>query len=296
MDGTSYQNVSPKLQVTVSTVYKRLCLPNSHFKAYDSFIVLKYQWAHRKYSWTTQIFLPNSMPVCVPVFWCLTIWFVWWWVYLNSSTRISFSFRVRAVKPAVVAIERAGEDEQHEHEQSLSTTVLLSKPILALEFSCMEMQVQAPTVVSQYFKHSLRTTPWTNNTFHPILFTVQIFWKLFGRTLFSQSFNRFSFCLNWAFTIRWLLRCRIYKIHERWQKELCSPLFFNMIFSFLLVTFTKTFHSTALLMTMKDKHGKEIFTLRLLGFSNQTPFSQSQTRPDLSIRKLQEVADFVKMT
>ncbi|XP_022956122.1 protein NEOXANTHIN-DEFICIENT 1 [Cucurbita moschata] len=65
--------------------------------------------------------------------------------------------RVRAVKPAAVAIEQAGEDEQHEHEQSLSTTVLLSKPILALEFSCMEMQVQAPTVVSQYFKHSLRT-------------------------------------------------------------------------------------------------------------------------------------------
>lgn len=81
--------------------------------------------------------------------------------------------RVRAVKPAAVSVEfpasndgaqdgnhhshitRAGEDA--EHEDSLCTSVLLSKPILALEFSCMEMQVQAPTVVSQYFKHSLRT-------------------------------------------------------------------------------------------------------------------------------------------
>lgn len=80
---------------------------------------------------------------------------------------------MRAVKPAAVSVEfpasndgaqdgnhhshitRAGEDA--EHEDSLCTSVLLSKPILALEFSCMEMQVQAPTVVSQYFKHSLRT-------------------------------------------------------------------------------------------------------------------------------------------
>ncbi|KAG7018402.1 Protein NEOXANTHIN-DEFICIENT 1, partial [Cucurbita argyrosperma subsp. argyrosperma] len=78
--------------------------------------------------------------------------------WMGPAIRMSLpSYRVRAVKPAAVAIEQAGEDEQHEHEQSLSTTVLLSKPILALEFSCMEMQVQAPTVVSQYFKHSLRT-------------------------------------------------------------------------------------------------------------------------------------------
>ncbi|KAA0044509.1 hypothetical protein IC582_017342 [Cucumis melo] len=80
--------------------------------------------------------------------------------------------RVRAVKPATVSVElpalnRAEDGDHHshitrsgedgEHEQSLCTSVLLSKPILALEFSCMEMQVQAPTVVSQYFNHSLRT-------------------------------------------------------------------------------------------------------------------------------------------
>lgn len=95
-------------------------------------------------------------------------------VYMSCQfTRITlFPFRVRAVKPATVSIAqidraqdaeshshmtRAGEGAKQQHEQSLSTSILLSKPILALEFSCMEMQVQAPTVVSQYFKQSLRT-------------------------------------------------------------------------------------------------------------------------------------------
>ncbi|XP_022145818.1 protein NEOXANTHIN-DEFICIENT 1 [Momordica charantia] len=75
--------------------------------------------------------------------------------------------RVRAVKPMKVSVEFPAQNEHHsctrrggegaEEEQSLSTSVLLSKPILALEFSCMEMKVEAPTVVSQYFNHSLRT-------------------------------------------------------------------------------------------------------------------------------------------
>lgn len=33
--------------------------------AHDTSIVLKFQWAHRIYSWATQIFLSNSMPVCI---------------------------------------------------------------------------------------------------------------------------------------------------------------------------------------------------------------------------------------
>lgn len=76
--------------------------------------------------------------------------------------------RVRAVKP--VRVSRPSPVPKKETEQSsahkitdsvelttakhiedarnLSISVMLSKPILALEFNCLKMQVEAPTVVS----------------------------------------------------------------------------------------------------------------------------------------------------
>ncbi|XP_040374032.1 protein NEOXANTHIN-DEFICIENT 1 isoform X3 [Rosa chinensis] len=45
-----------------------------------------------------------------------------------------------------------------DNEQNLTRAVMLSKPILALEFSSMKMQVEAPVVVSNYFKNSLATS------------------------------------------------------------------------------------------------------------------------------------------
>lgn len=41
-----------------------------------------------------------------------------------------------------------------DNEQNLSIAVMLSKPIFALEFSSMKMQVEAPVVVSNYFKNN----------------------------------------------------------------------------------------------------------------------------------------------
>lgn len=45
-----------------------------------------------------------------------------------------------------------------DNEQNLSIAVMLSKPILALEFSSMKMQVEAPVVVSNYFKNNSLAT------------------------------------------------------------------------------------------------------------------------------------------
>lgn len=43
--------------------------------------------------------------------------------------------------------------------QNLTRAVMLSKPILALEFSSMKMQVEAPVVISKYLKkNSLATS------------------------------------------------------------------------------------------------------------------------------------------
>ncbi|XP_021907390.1 protein NEOXANTHIN-DEFICIENT 1 isoform X2 [Carica papaya] len=55
--------------------------------------------------------------------------------------------RVRAVKPAKVS--KGSEEEGEENDNvSLSVSVMLSKPILALEFNCLKMRVEPPTVIS----------------------------------------------------------------------------------------------------------------------------------------------------
>lgn len=46
---------------------------------------------------------------------------------------------------------RAAMESTHgltENQRNLSLSVMLSKPILALEFSCLKMQVEAPVVIS----------------------------------------------------------------------------------------------------------------------------------------------------
>ena len=68
--------------------------------------------------------------------------------------------RVRAVRPAKVSgpsplkdrysasktTDFTGE-ELVDNGRNLSISVMLSKPILALEFNCLEMQVEAPTIL-----------------------------------------------------------------------------------------------------------------------------------------------------
>lgn len=83
--------------------------------------------------------------------------------------------RVRAVQPAKVSLAQKNDtegslsqpsmktvdvskEELLDKGQKLSISVMLSKPILALEFSCLKMQVEAPVVVSIQSKHSLTTT------------------------------------------------------------------------------------------------------------------------------------------
>ncbi|KAJ9186137.1 hypothetical protein P3X46_005672 [Hevea brasiliensis] len=48
--------------------------------------------------------------------------------------------------------------ELQDNEQSLSMSVMLSKPILALQFSCLKMQVETPIAVSPHPKSSSRTS------------------------------------------------------------------------------------------------------------------------------------------
>lgn len=80
--------------------------------------------------------------------------------------------RVRAVHPAKVSgpspmplndndqspMKNQAAKEFMDNEQNLSIAVMLSKPILALEFSSMKMQVEAPVVVSNYFKNNSLAT------------------------------------------------------------------------------------------------------------------------------------------
>ncbi|KAF2288362.1 hypothetical protein GH714_007054 [Hevea brasiliensis] len=86
--------------------------------------------------------------------------------------------RVRAVQPAKVsrlfpASKHDTEESLGHHKcksgdaingelldygQSLSISVMLSKPILALQFSCLKMQVEAPIAVSHCSKSSCRTS------------------------------------------------------------------------------------------------------------------------------------------
>ncbi|XP_010549308.1 PREDICTED: protein NEOXANTHIN-DEFICIENT 1 isoform X2 [Tarenaya hassleriana] len=67
--------------------------------------------------------------------------------------------RVRPVKPAIVSMPMEDEAEKlkghhnqtqdsSESELDLSVSVMLSKPIIALQFKCLEMQVEAPIVLS----------------------------------------------------------------------------------------------------------------------------------------------------
>ncbi|GMH15092.1 hypothetical protein Nepgr_016933 [Nepenthes gracilis] len=54
---------------------------------------------------------------------------------------------IAAVNQSTTGVD-AG-DEQKENRSHLSLSVMLSRPILALEFSCMEMNVEAPLIISQ---------------------------------------------------------------------------------------------------------------------------------------------------
>ncbi|KAH7516802.1 hypothetical protein FEM48_Zijuj10G0173400 [Ziziphus jujuba var. spinosa] len=79
--------------------------------------------------------------------------------------------KVRAVQPAKVSSSDPMPKNDKEHSElhscctrkfadsgrNLSTAIMLSKPILALKFSCMTMQVEAPSIVSDCSKKSLRT-------------------------------------------------------------------------------------------------------------------------------------------
>ncbi|XP_031260966.1 protein NEOXANTHIN-DEFICIENT 1 isoform X3 [Pistacia vera] len=81
------------------------------------------------------------------------------------------SFRVRAVEPAKVSgpsfapkedtgnlhqTANSATEELIDNERNLSISVLLSKPIIALEFNCLKMQVEAPIVVANCSKSSLK--------------------------------------------------------------------------------------------------------------------------------------------
>ncbi|BBG93830.1 hypothetical protein Prudu_001958 [Prunus dulcis] len=80
--------------------------------------------------------------------------------------------RVRAVHPAKVSgppsmpkseAEQSSEihhaiEEFMDNSKNLCVAVMSSKPILALKFSCMKMQVEAPVVVPNSFNNSLATS------------------------------------------------------------------------------------------------------------------------------------------
>ncbi|XP_044487799.1 protein NEOXANTHIN-DEFICIENT 1-like isoform X2 [Mangifera indica] len=87
--------------------------------------------------------------------------------------------RVRAVEPAKVSgpsfatEEDTGKSLQHLHahksansttkelidnERNLSISVMLSKPLIALEFNCLKMRVEAPIVVANCSKSSLKVS------------------------------------------------------------------------------------------------------------------------------------------
>ncbi|KAL8519997.1 hypothetical protein ACS0TY_010796 [Phlomoides rotata] len=60
--------------------------------------------------------------------------------------------RLRAVSPAKVLGPSASnleddDDDEMEYKRKLSISVMLSKPILALEFNCLEMKVELPVLV-----------------------------------------------------------------------------------------------------------------------------------------------------
>lgn len=58
--------------------------------------------------------------------------------------------------PAAVEMDEEKSSRELGKKRSLSISVLLSKPILALEFNCLKMKVEAPTVVTNHSKNPLR--------------------------------------------------------------------------------------------------------------------------------------------
>lgn len=48
------------------------------------------------------------------------------------------------------------DEELVDNRRNLSISVMLSKPILALEFNCLEMQVEAPTILPNNSTSSLQ--------------------------------------------------------------------------------------------------------------------------------------------
>ncbi|XP_058192768.1 protein NEOXANTHIN-DEFICIENT 1 isoform X10 [Rhododendron vialii] len=87
------------------------------------------------------------------------------------------SFRIRAVRPAKVSVSSVAPKSATEqsletpsskfvdsiisrdlvqNERNLSISVLLSKPILALEFNCLKMQVEAPAIVCPCSEYTFR--------------------------------------------------------------------------------------------------------------------------------------------
>ncbi|KAL3818738.1 hypothetical protein ACJIZ3_004643 [Penstemon smallii] len=71
---------------------------------------------------------------------------------LKYSCQIECRLR-RAVTPARVTSENGGSEtdsadgDSDNYKRNLSISVMLSKPILALEFNCLEMKLEAPTLV-----------------------------------------------------------------------------------------------------------------------------------------------------
>ncbi|GAB2297520.1 hypothetical protein Dimus_031620 [Dionaea muscipula] len=61
-----------------------------------------------------------------------------------SSARILRTPQIRSLNP----VDPAVHEPLEENRSHLSLMVMLSKPVLALEFSCMEMNVEAPLIVS----------------------------------------------------------------------------------------------------------------------------------------------------
>lgn len=111
---------------------------------------------------------------------------------LNYDSWINDVYRVRAVEPAKVlgpSIAPKGNTEQAlehhncqsvnseseewiENGRNLSISVMLSKPIIALEFNCLKMRVEAPIVVSNCSESPLKFS-WS----------IMYFWLLFNRII-----------------------------------------------------------------------------------------------------------------
>lgn len=71
-------------------------------------------------------------------------------------TYLFIKFRVKPTSPAKVSRPSSGQSDRTQHsdckhsddKRNLSIDVMLSKPILALQFNCLKMDVESPLVVS----------------------------------------------------------------------------------------------------------------------------------------------------